>query len=69
MNKHEMYKYYEQPNERNKDAKDIPKDYVNSLLGFSIKRGKLSETIKKTIANRDAGINAIGKNLIKPKSL
>ena len=44
------------------------KDYVNSLLGYSIKkRGKLSETIKKTIANRDAGINAIGKNLIKPE--
>lgn len=55
------------PHERNKDAKDIQKDYIDSLLGFSIKRGKLSETIKKTIANRDAGINAIGKNLIKPE--
>ena len=40
------------------------KDYVNSLLGYSIKRGNLSETIKKTLANRDAGINAIGRNKI-----
>ena len=40
------------------------KDYVNSLLGYSIKRGNLSETIKKTIANRDTGTNAIGRNKI-----
>ncbi len=62
-------KYYEQATMgySMQTTKDIQKDYVNSLLGFSIKRGKLSETIKKTIANRDAGINAIGKNLIKPE--
>ena len=40
------------------------KDYVNGLLGFSVKRGNLSETIKKTLANRDAGINAIGRNKV-----
>ena len=34
------------------------------MLGYSIKRGNLSETIKKTLANRDAGINAIGRNKI-----
>ena len=39
-------------------------DYVNGLLGYSIKRGNLSETIKKTLANRDAGINAIGRNKV-----
>ena len=62
-------KYYEQAamGMSMQTTEDIQKDYVNSLLGFSIKRGKLSETIKKTIANRDAGINAIGKNLIKPE--
>lgn len=62
-------KYYEQASMgySMQTTADIQKDYVNSLLGYSIKRGKLSETIKKTIANRDAGINAIGKNLIKPE--
>lgn len=58
------------PNERKMGIPEekLQKDYVNSLLGYSIKRGKLSETIKKTIANRDAGINGIGKNKIAPEN-
>ena len=45
-------------------TKEQKKNYVDRLLGYSIKRGNLSETIKKTLANRDAGINAIGRNKV-----
>ena len=61
-----MYNSQGSPHERNRSIDVIQQEYVDSLLGYSIKRGNLSESIKKTIANRDQFVNAIGKNSISP---
>ena len=61
-----MYNSQGSPHERNRPIETIQQEYVESLLGYSIKRGSLSETIKKTIANRDGFVNAIGKANISP---
>ena len=45
---------------------DIMKGYIDGILGYSVKRGNLSESIKQAISSKQNGVNAIGKQKIDP---
>lgn len=42
--------------------------FVNNRLGFSIKRGELSESIKTAISSAENGVSAIGRQKIRPEA-
>lgn len=46
-------------------TESLKKDFVNNRLGYSIKRGNLSESIKKAISGAEGGVNGIGRQKIK----
>ena len=52
--------------DKNLTGEKVVKDYVDGILGFSIKRGDLSESIKQAISSDADGVNAIGKQRIDP---
>ena len=60
-------RYYEQSSMgMTMDTREsLKRDFVNNRLGYSIKRGNLSESIKKAISSDEGGMNGIGKQKIK----
>ena len=45
---------------------DIKRDFIEGRLGYSVKRGRLSEGIKKILAGKDVVGNAIGESTVDP---
>ena len=52
--------------DKNLTGEKVVKDYIDGILGFSIKRGDLSESIKQAVSSDQNGVNAIGKQRIDP---
>ena len=62
----EFYEQQANSMDPNLTSIDIKREYIEDRLGFSVKRGRLSEGIKKLLAGNDVLANAIGRATIDP---
>lgn len=62
----QFYEQQAQSMDPNLTSLDIKREYIEDRLGYSVRRGRLSEGIKKLIAGTDAATNKIGDAVIDP---